>query len=126
MQMTRFPKGGLIAGEGTIDCLKREWMEEFGQGICNITHLYTTDFFQPSTYLNEVQQIINIYYQASLYSEPVFAATEKLFDFELEDGAQTFRWLKYENLDFICFTLPIDRTLVKKIIENEISLSDSE
>lgn len=33
MPMTKFPGGGLIKGEGTIDCLKRECMEELGQEI---------------------------------------------------------------------------------------------
>ena len=101
-------------------------MEELGQGICNISHLYTTDFFQPSTYLDEVQQIINIYQQASFCGEPEFAVTEKLFDFDQVDGAQTFRWVKFEALDYDWFTLPIDRVLVKKILGKEIWLSDPE
>jgi ADP-ribose pyrophosphatase YjhB (NUDIX family) len=126
MPMTKFPGGGLITGEGTIDCLKRECMEELGQEICNISHLYTTDFFQPSTYLDEVQQIINIYYQVSLCGEPEFAVTKQLFDFDQVDGAQTFRWVKPESLDYDWFTLPIDRMLVKKILGKEIRLSDPE
>ena len=45
MKMTKFPGGGMEFGEGTIDCLKREAIEEFGQEIEVLDHFYTTDFF---------------------------------------------------------------------------------
>lgn len=46
VKITKFPGGGLNYGEGTIDCLKREALEEFGQPIEVIEHFYTTDFFK--------------------------------------------------------------------------------
>ena len=46
MRMTKFPGGGLEFGEGTIDCMKREAIEEFGQEIEILEHYYTTDNFQ--------------------------------------------------------------------------------
>ena len=46
MKMTKFPGGGLHFGEGTIECLQREFIEECnGQEIENIRHFYTTDFY---------------------------------------------------------------------------------
>lgn len=45
MKFTKFPGGGLELGEGLIDGLKREWMEELGQEIEVVEHFYTTDFF---------------------------------------------------------------------------------
>jgi 8-oxo-dGTP pyrophosphatase MutT (NUDIX family) len=45
MKMTKFPGGGMEYGEGTIDCLQREAMEEFGQSLINIRHFYTTDYY---------------------------------------------------------------------------------
>ena len=30
---TKFPGGGLEFGEGTLDCIKREWQEELGQDV---------------------------------------------------------------------------------------------
>ena len=46
-KMTKFPGGGMDFGEGTIDCLRREFREECsGQEILNISHFYTTDFFK--------------------------------------------------------------------------------
>src|SRR5690349_3590440 len=45
---TKFPGGGLEFGEGTRDCLKREFIEEMGLRIEVDEHLYTTDIFMPS------------------------------------------------------------------------------
>ena len=33
MYVTKFPGGGMEFGEGTIDCIKRECMEEFGEEV---------------------------------------------------------------------------------------------
>ena len=45
---TKLPGGGLEIGEGTRDCLKREFKEETGLDVTVGDHLYTTDFFQIS------------------------------------------------------------------------------
>lgn len=42
---TKFPGGGLEFGEGTRECLKREFKEELDLDITVGEHLYTTDFF---------------------------------------------------------------------------------
>lgn len=43
---TKFCGGGLEFGEGTRDCLKREFLEEMNLNIEVTRHLYTTDFFK--------------------------------------------------------------------------------
>src|SRR5436309_1679233 len=58
---TKFPGGGLELGEGTRDCLIREFKEETGLDIIVGEHLYTTDYFQQSAF-NANDQIISIYY----------------------------------------------------------------
>ena len=63
MKMTKFPGGGMERGEGTIDCLQREAMEEFGQPLTNIRHYYTTDYYQPALFFQDTQ-LISIYYLA--------------------------------------------------------------
>jgi len=66
MKMTKFPGGGLEYGEGTVDCLRREFREECnGQEIENIRHYYTTDFFQQALFFED-HQLISIYYRAEL------------------------------------------------------------
>jgi len=59
--MTKLPGGRLEWGEGPADCLKREALEEFGQSIEIIDHLYTSDFFQQSMFYQE-SQLLTIYY----------------------------------------------------------------
>ncbi|MCW3087756.1 MAG: hydrolase, partial [Sediminibacterium sp.] len=59
---TKLPGGGLEFGEGTRDCLKREFMEETGLNVEIGRHIYTTDFFQISAF-NHKDQILSIYYE---------------------------------------------------------------
>ncbi len=47
---TKFPGGGLEIGEGTRDCLKREFKEEMNLNVEVGDHLYTTDFYQKSAF----------------------------------------------------------------------------
>src|SRR5260370_33919733 len=58
---TKFPGGGLELGEGTRDCLKREFKEEMDLDVQVEDHIYTTDYFQMSAF-NPEDQIISIYY----------------------------------------------------------------
>lgn len=110
--MTKFPGGGLKYGEGLIDCLKREFLEELQTEIKNISHFYTTDFFQVSTLLPFQSQLINIYYLVEAEKPYSFKTTGKKFDFpEVVDGAQCFRWMKINELTEEEFTLPIDKVV---------------
>ena len=43
---TKFPGGGLEIGEGTRECLQREFKEEMNLEVAIGDHIYTTDFFQ--------------------------------------------------------------------------------
>lgn len=61
VQMTKFVGGGLELGEGTIDCLKREFLEEMDIEINVVSHFYTTDFYQEDAFF-ENSQLISIYY----------------------------------------------------------------
>src|SRR5215217_6897747 len=66
---TKFPGGGLEFGEGTRECLKREFKEEMNLEVEIGDHIYTTDFFQLSAF-NPGHQIISIYYYATAL-EPI-------------------------------------------------------
>ncbi len=45
IRFSKFPGGGLEHGEGLIDGLKREFMEECDAAIDVLEHFYTTDFY---------------------------------------------------------------------------------
>lgn len=106
--ITKFPGGGLIWGEGTIDCLRREFKEEIGIDIEVIKHFYTTDFFQESAF-NQKHQIISIYYLVKNTSPINAKLTNTPFDFEKKDGAQCFRWISTKKISDNDFTFPIDK-----------------
>ena len=78
---TKFCGGGLEFGEGTIDCLKREFMEEMKLKIDVTGHLYTTDFYQQSAF-NPAHQIISIYYHVQPLEEIQVPIRNRPFDFD--------------------------------------------
>lgn len=116
MKMTKFPGGGLEFGEGTIDCLKREMREECnGQEIQNIRHFYTTDFYQKALFY-ENHQLISIYYLAELKPPIKFTLSKKPFQLKkMENGNQSFRWVKIKELDEAELSFPIDKFVVEKL-----------
>ena len=114
--MTKFPGGGLNFGEGTIDSLRREFWEELNSEIEEITHFYTTDYFQPTTLLPSAMQLISIYYRVSVGKPYNFKTTSKKYNFPtITDSAQCFRWLDLNSLLEKDFTFPVDQRIIPRI-----------
>jgi 8-oxo-dGTP diphosphatase len=122
MKITKFCGGGLEEGEGTRDCLAREFMEEMNLKVEVDEHVYTTDFFQPSAF-REGDQILSIYYSVKAL-EPITAALRsKPFDFderemkiyEAQKEIETFRFIPMHNFNEDCMTLPIDKIVAGMI-----------
>ncbi|HKJ40719.1 MAG TPA: NUDIX domain-containing protein [Sunxiuqinia sp.] len=108
-KMTKFPGGGLHFGEGTIDCLKREMIEECNQEIEAIQHFYTTDFYQKALYFED-HQLISIYYKARLKNPINFKISNEPFDFvKMKNGNQSFRWVSVQQLNPDELSFPIDK-----------------
>ncbi len=114
---TKFPGGGLEIGEGTRDCLKREFKEETNLDVTIGGHIYTTDFYQVSAF-NTAHQILSIYYFVYA-AEPVDLITKTaLFDFaphQVADPAansEVFRWVEWNDLTEKSVSLPIDKVVV--------------
>lgn len=117
MRMTKFPGGGMHFGEGPVDCVKREAVEEFGQEIVVQEHFYTTDYFQPTEFYDDAQ-LISIYYLAE-FMEPIrFEVSDKPFNFKVEkNGAQSFRWVNLKDLSEKEMTFPVDKKVVNLLKE---------
>ena len=124
MYITKFPGGGLELGEGTRDCLKREFMEEMNLNVEIGEHTYTTDFYQMSAF-NNAQQIISIYYFAKAL-EPIKAPLRNTaFDFDEQQlrvyeetgETETFRFIDWEIFSDAVVTLPIDKIVAAMLKE---------
>ena len=123
---TKFPGGGLEFGEGTKDCLIREFKEETGLVIKVNEHIYTTDFFQISAF-NKQHQIISIYYSVACDDAENLLTKQKVFDFEplqIADKtscAEVFRWIDLDSLSPNDLHLPIDKIVVEKFLQTQKS-----
>ena len=122
--ITKYPGGGLEFGEGTRDCLKREFKEEMDLEVTVEDHLYTTDFFQMSAF-NPEHQIISIYYFVRAL-EPIRAPLRtKPFDFDERElkiyaerkETETFRFIGWNEFSAESVTLPIDKVVAALLKE---------
>ena len=122
--ITKLPGGGLEIGEGTRDCLQREFMEETGLTVSVGEHIYTTDFFQLSAF-NHRDQIISIYYQVHPLVPVDIPTKQTPFDFaphQIADPggeSEVFRWIPQQHIHPDCMTLPIDK-VVMDIIRQQV------
>jgi 8-oxo-dGTP diphosphatase len=108
MLITKFPGGGLEFGEGLVDCVQRECMEELGQEVEVLKHFYTTDFYITSAF-SDTQQLISVYYLVRSKGPLQMKISEARFDFEKLDGAQSFRWIPLDQLREEDFTFAVDK-----------------
>lgn len=117
--ITKFPGGGLEFGEGTRECLAREFMEEMHLKVKVADHIYTTDFYQQSTF-NAAHQIISVYYFAETLEPITTPLRSKPFDFDAQQlkmyedtgETETFRFINWEAVSEKFVTLPIDKHVV--------------
>lgn len=119
---TKFPGGGLELGEGTRDCLRREFMEEMNLRVEVGQHLYTTDFYQQSAF-NPAHQILSIYYYVQALEPFQVQFRQQPFDFtpaqtaDAKGEAEVFRLLDWEAFSSDAVTLPIDKIVAQLVKE---------
>ncbi|WP_069657782.1 NUDIX domain-containing protein [Arcticibacter eurypsychrophilus] len=114
VRFSKFPGGGLEYGEGLTDALKREFMEECETEIDVLDHVYTTDFFEKSSF-NE-SQIISIYYLVKPVQPLNCLISTSAFDFSRQALIkQSFRWIPIENLSEDDVTFLTDKIAIQKL-----------
>lgn len=126
---TKFPGGGLEYGEGTRDCLKREFIEEMSLKVEVGEHLYTTDYYQESAFRGG-QQIISIYYlvkpleeiKVPLRTAPFQFDEEQLLVYNEKGEIETFRFIPWEYFSEETVSLPIDK-IAARIIKEKFNYS---
>lgn len=121
---TKFPGGGLEFGEGTRDCLRREFLEEMNLKVEVAEHLYTTDYFQVSAF-NPDHQILSIYYRVKPLEDISVRLSTTTFDFDesqmttykQQNETESFRFIDWDDLSEESVTLPIDKLVVRMLKE---------
>lgn len=114
---TKFPGGGLESGEGTIECLQREFLEELSLEIEVLSHFYTTDFYQKSAF-DPSQQVISIYYNINAESNKMLESVEKANANKEND--LHFIWMSLINLKPEDLTFPIDKKVADILIRKQL------
>ncbi|MCX2494402.1 NUDIX domain-containing protein [Pedobacter sp. PF22-3] len=116
-RFSKFPGGGLELGEGLIDGLKREFVEECEAEIDVLSHFYTTDFYEKSSFNDS--QVISVYYLVKEKAPLQLAFKDKIYDFDGEgEILQAFRWVKIEDLNIEEITFKTDKT-VTQLLKNQ-------
>jgi ADP-ribose pyrophosphatase YjhB (NUDIX family) len=110
IEFVKFPGGGVEHGEGLLDALKREFMEELNTAILDHQHFYTTDFFQRSAF-RENEQVVSVYYGIQLADNPPDGYT-------LSEVNHTMRffWKPISEISPSDLTFPIDRHVAAMLI----------
>ncbi len=116
MRFTKFPGGGLEHGEGLIEGLKREFMEECNVEIEVLEHFYTTDFYVKSAFNDS--QVISVYYTVKNTGPLNLMIKTRVFDFDGEgDILQSFRWVKLTDINPDDFIFQTDKRVAQLLTD---------
>lgn len=115
MRFTKFPGGGLDWGEGLVDCLRRELIEELGLEFEIKELFYLTEHFQRSAFRDE-DQLISVYYKVELpKTHQIDDGMESKDPEELDNH---FYWYDLKDFDVDTLTFPIDREVIKLLVKD--------
>ncbi len=105
-KLIKLPGGGLEFGEGTIECLHREFAEELNLKIEVLEHFYTQEDFLVSRF-RENEQLLTIYYTVNILN---------LEDLNiLDESIENVKWVSLHEENPL--PLPIDKIVFEKLKE---------
>lgn len=113
---TKFPGGGVEHGEGLIEALKREFMEEMGIQIEVNALFYVNDFVQFSAFKSD-EQLLSFYFWVTTSEREKIPLSAYTIPFTEETEKQ--RWVPLQSISPDFFTFPIDQLVAKKLGEEE-------
>jgi 8-oxo-dGTP diphosphatase len=108
----KFPGGGLEFGEGILDCLLREFLEETNLQLHQSDFFYMNEFYQQSAF-NSMDQLISIYYLVDTQDE--LSRTQIT---EIRNGLPweiNLEWHDLQEFDINKLTFPIDKLVMNKL-----------
>ena len=116
---TKFPGGGLEFGEGILDCLHREFMEEVEIKLSKTKHFYTTEDYIPSAFHSPPKQVICIYYLVETDDTSVIKTGNPNSTQTLnKDQDQILYWSAIEDLNRQGIELPADKSVIKMLLSS--------
>jgi 8-oxo-dGTP diphosphatase len=118
VEFIKFPGGGVELGEGILDALKREFIEELGVHIDSARLFYLNDFYQASVFKPE-DQIISFYYLVTLkLNEINVGVINKPVGSMDSSDFERVEWLALTDLTPDQMTFPIDKVVVTELKES--------
>ena len=103
-KLVKLPGGGLEFGEGTIECLHREFAEELNLKINVLEHFYTQEDFLVSRF-RENEQLLTIYYIVDVLNLEEL----KIID----ESIEKVKWISLHEENPL--ELPIDKIVFQKL-----------
>lgn len=105
-KLVKLPGGGLEFGEGTLECLHREFAEELNLKIEVLEHFYTQEEFLASMF-RENEQLLTIYYTVNILNLDELKI--------LDESIENVKWISLQEENPL--PLPIDKIVFEKLKE---------
>ena len=105
-KLVKLPGGGLEFGEGTLECLHREFAEELNLKIEVLEHFYTQEEFLASMF-RENEQLLTIYYTVNILNLDELKI--------LDESIEKVKWISLQEENPL--PLPIDKIVFEKLKE---------
>ena len=105
-KLVKLPGGGLEFGEGTLECLHREFAEELNLKIEVLEHFYTQEEFLVSMF-RENEQLLTIYYTINILNLDELKI--------LDESIENVKWISLQEENPL--PLPIDKIVFEKLKE---------
>lgn len=113
---TKFPGGGLELGEGVLDCLQREFMEEVNIELSRWTLFHINESFLQSTF-DSTMQVLSIYYKVwSDQADKVITGDPQETSLLKAHSDQILYWSDLQLLRQEPIQLPIDQEVVQLLV----------